>query len=147
MSAVEPEDDVAAQLTKLWADARPQDLRLGASYVGPHRDDLRLLLDGVDVRAYGSQGQQRTAALSLKLSQLGLMEEETGETPILLLDDVFSELDWSRRSLLAQAIGRVQTILTCVDIEASLAGRLSAGRLFDVSGGMLTQRDGVPSPT
>ena len=95
VSAVEPEDDMAAQLTKLWADARPQDLRLGASYVGPHRDDLRLLLDGVDVRAYGSQGQQRTAALSLKLSQLGLMEEETGETPILLLDDVFSELDLS----------------------------------------------------
>lgn len=147
VSAVGPEGDVAAQLMDLWAGARAQDLRLGASYLGPHRDDLKLSLDGVDVRAYGSQGQQRTAALSLKLSQLGLMEEETGETPILLLDDVFSELDGSRRSLLAQAIGRVQTILTCVDIEASLAGRLSAGRLFDVSGGVLTQRDGIPSPT
>ena len=77
---------------------RERDLRFGQSYTGPHRDDFCVRVNDIDIRKYGSQGQQRTAALSLKLAEIRLVEEEIHDTPVLLLDDVLSELDGSRQN-------------------------------------------------
>ncbi len=94
------------------------DILRGTTGIGPHRDDLELLLNGVSLRSFGSQGQQRSGALALKLSQLEYVQQEIGEYPILLLDDVMSELDNNRRSQLLQFIdGRVQTFVTVNDKE------------------------------
>ena len=95
-------------------------MRMYTNY-GPHRDDLALLLCGKELRAFGSQGQLRTAVLSMKLGEIQLIENEMGETPTLLLDDVFSELDARRRNALLQSARGVQTILTCTD-KADAAG-------------------------
>lgn len=90
----------------------------GVSLIGPHRDDLVLTVNGVDVRKYGSQGQQRTTALSLKIAELELVKAETGEYPVLLLDDVMSELDEKRRNhLLFFVGGKVQTFITTTDLD------------------------------
>ena len=80
-----------------------------------HRDDLKIAADGVDLRKFGSQGQQRTAALSLKLAETDVFELRTGERPILILDDVLSELDPERREGLFAAVNGMQTLLTCTD--------------------------------
>ncbi len=115
--------------------ARSSDLARGATSVGPHRDDLALTLNGVDARAYGSQGQQRSCALSLKLAELKVMHEETGEHPILMLDDVLSELDPSRRRQLLEALGDVQTLITCTD-PADLAGA-QVSQLLSIKNGTI----------
>lgn len=101
--------------------ARKRDMAAGTTTFGPHRDDLMLMIDGHDVRVFGSQGQQRTTALSLKLSELSVMHNECGEWPVLLLDDVMSELDPRRRRMLLTCISGVQTIVTCTDMD-DLAG-------------------------
>ena len=103
------------------ARARARDMQAGTTTFGPHRDDLMLEIGGRDVRAFGSQGQQRTTALSLKLSELSVMYNEVGEWPILLLDDVMSELDPQRRRMLLDCIQGVQTLFTCTDMS-DLAG-------------------------
>ncbi len=93
-----------------------EDLRRGATSVGPHRDDLVVLLDGREARSYGSQGQQRTAVVSLKLAEAGLIHARTGERPVLLLDDVLSELDGERRAaLLGEVAAGGQVIMTSVE--------------------------------
>ena len=89
-----------------------------STQVGPHRDDVAFAINERDVQTYGSQGQQRTTALSVKLAEIDLMKEETGEYPILLLDDVMSELDDSRQLHLLETIeGKVQTFLTTTTLE------------------------------
>jgi len=106
---------------------REEELRRCVTLVGPHRDDLAFSVNGVDVQAFGSQGQQRTVALSLKLAEIELIAEETGEYPILLLDDVLSELDRFRRSRLIEAFrGRIQTFVTATSLEG-LDFRSTAG--------------------
>lgn len=98
--------------------ARKEEIRRGITLIGPHRDDIDITFDGISLRVYGSQGQQRTASLSLKLGQLELLRQETGEEPILLLDDVLSELDQERSNLLLkQVVPKVQTFLTTTDIH------------------------------
>lgn len=115
--------------------AREQDERRCMTSVGPHRDDLQLTLDGMDVRAYGSQGQQRTSALSLKLAELTIMKEATGEWPVLLLDDVMSELDPGRRRQLLSRLRGIQTLVTCTDLtdlaeaDVGAAWRVASGTL------------------
>lgn len=115
--------------------AREQDERRCMTSVGPHRDDLQLTLDGMDVRAYGSQGQQRTSALSLKLAELTIMKEATGEWPVLLLDDVMSELDPGRRRQLLSRLRGIQTLVTCTDLtdlaeaDVGAAWRVTSGAL------------------
>lgn len=94
-----------------------KDFRLGYTSVGPHRDDLDIYLNDVEVKTYGSQGQQRTVALSLKLAELEIIKAKTGEYPILLLDDVFSELDIERRNRLLKFTTRTQTFITCTDFD------------------------------
>ena len=113
-----------------------RDVRYGSTTAGPHHDDLALYTDGADVRVYGSQGQQRTTALSLKLAELEMMKEEIGHSPVLLLDDVMSELDQDRQLHLARYIQENQTILTCTGIEDSIR-RLPAGKMFEVQKGKI----------
>jgi DNA replication and repair protein RecF len=114
----EPEKNA---LMRLLHGARALDARRMTTSVGPHRDDLAFLIDGADARAFGSQGQQRTLALSLKLSELEVMREETGEYPVLMLDDVMSELDPDRRRLLLERLSGVQTLIASTD-PSDLAG-------------------------
>lgn len=106
-------------LDKLKAN-RERDIYLGFTSVGPHRDDIAISVNDLDVKKFGSQGQQRTVALSLKLSELEIFKEEMGEYPVLLLDDVLSELDKSRRKKLLEEAQKVQTILTCTHFDGEL---------------------------
>jgi len=108
----------------------------GFSLIGPHRDDLILKINGIDVRKYGSQGQQRTTALSLKIAELELVKAETGEYPVLLLDDVMSELDEIRRNHLLLFVGsKVQTFITTTDLDF----RQKEGKVFFVSKGLIKE--------
>ena len=111
---------------------RRNDLKMKTTSAGPHRDDLNILSDGIDLRAYGSQGQQRTAALSLKLSEIDMYEKAKGDRPILLLDDVFSELDSDRQTYLTESIKKTQTFLTCTGLDELLESRLRADQMFHV---------------
>lgn len=110
-----------------------RDIKLKMTSVGPHRDDFAFLIGEVDIRRYGSQGQQRTAALSLKLSEIELVKKITGDTPILLLDDVLSELDSSRQNYLLNSIGDIQTIITCTGLDEFVNNRFPVNRVFQVS--------------
>lgn len=107
----------AQTLERLLHAARGEDLRRGTTTVGPHRDDFRLLINGRDARLFASQGQQRTAALSLKLAETEVMRRMLDEPPVLLLDDVMSELDIKRRRMLLERLGGVQTLITCTDLS------------------------------
>jgi DNA replication and repair protein RecF len=97
------------------AASRANDLRLKTTTTGPHRDDIKIFVNDLDIRSFGSQGQQRTVALSMKLAELELFRAETGETPILLLDDVFSELDEHRQQRLIDVLKNFQTIITTTE--------------------------------
>ena len=94
-----------------------RDLRLTTTTSGIHKDDLQIQINGRDIRAFGSQGQQRTASLSLKLAEIQLIEEVRGKNPVLLLDDVLSELDEKRQSYLLSSIEGIQTVITCTGME------------------------------
>lgn len=98
---------------KLLENSYDKDIHLKYTSVGCHRDDINIKINDIEVRKFGSQGQKRTTALSLKLSEVKMFELETGEKPILILDDVLSELDNSRQSKLLEHIRGVQTLLTC----------------------------------
>ncbi len=118
---------------------REEELARGVTLVGPHRDDLSFTLDGVDMRTFGSQGQQRAILLSVRLGELEFVKSEVGEDAVLLLDDVSSELDPEKRaSLWAHISGRQQTIITTTD-ERSLAGALGNARLLRVRGGLVEE--------
>jgi DNA replication and repair protein RecF len=108
---------------------------------GPHRDDLRVTVGGVDVRRFGSQGQQRTAALSLKLAELSIIKEETGEDAIILLDDVLSELDEERRSFLIRSLSENQVFISAAGMSAEIRESLPAGRVYFVSDGRAEPED------
>lgn len=116
---------------------RERDIRTGTTSVGPHRDDIGFSVNGTDIRRYGSQGQQRTAALSLKLSQIRLIEEISGEKPVLLLDDVLSELDHHRQNYLLDSIADIQTMISCTGLDDFVHGRLTLDRIFKVEDGMV----------
>ena len=115
--------------------SQERDIRAKMTSVGPHRDDFSFLAGKVDIRKYGSQGQQRTAALSLKLSEIELVKKMTKDTPVLLLDDVLSELDSSRQNYLLNSIGEIQTIITCTGLEEFINNRFEIGRVFKVAEG------------
>lgn len=102
---------------------------------GPHRDDIKISADGIDLRRFGSQGQQRTAALSLKLSEIKIIEEETGEKPILLLDDVLSELDNDRQTYLINSLGENQMFITTTDIVGKVAKSIPKGKVYKIKNG------------
>jgi DNA replication and repair protein RecF len=132
------EAEVQAAYAAELARRRTEEIRRGVTLVGPHRDDLRLLVDGVEARVYGSQGQQRTAALALKLAELDLVREWIGESPILLLDDVMSELDDSRREQVMALTDDVEQILiTCSQQRTFSEAILRRSGLFHVHDGQV----------
>ncbi len=116
------EGEIAEKLKKQLGRNYEKDLRLGFTTVGPHRDDIDFFISGKDAKAYASQGQTRTAALSVKLAEVEIFRELSGEYPVLILDDVMSELDLPRRKKLLKRITSVQTILTCTHAERVLYG-------------------------
>lgn len=123
---------------KYIRNSQDKDMKLKQTTVGPHRDDFSFYVGGIDIRKFGSQGQQRTAALSLKLSEIELVKRLTKDTPILLLDDVLSELDNNRQNYLLNSIGDIQTIITCTGLEEFVNNRFEINKVFKVSGGEVT---------
>ncbi len=121
-------------MDKLLKKNLEKDFRFGYTTIGVHRDDIDIFLNGVEVKTFGSQGQQRTVALSLKLAELENINAITGEYPILMLDDVFSELDSDRQKRLLKFVDRTQTFITCTD-EKKIAGKI-----FEIVNGHLTSK-------
>ena len=114
---------------------RERDIRMKSTSVGPHRDDICFMADNLDIRKFGSQGQQRTAALSLKLSEIELVKKVINDTPILLLDDVLSELDKNRQNYLLDSICDVQTLITCTGLDDFINKRFSINKIIRVENG------------
>ncbi len=123
--------------------SQDKDIKAKMTTVGPHRDDFCFYVGDIDIRKFGSQGQQRTAALSLKLSEIELVKRITKDTPILLLDDVLSELDNNRQNYLLNSIGDIQTIITCTGLEEFVNNRFEINRVFKVTDGVVTIPDGA----
>ena len=121
---------------------REKDRRIGTTSRGPHRDDIEFLINKIDARKYGSQGQQRTCALSVRLAELSLIEEETGESAILLLDDVMSELDISRQEYLIKTLENNQIFITATELPKHILDRFPDGkRIYIKEGKILEEGD------
>ena len=120
---------------------RERDIKLKTTSVGPHRDDLGFFFDDMDVRKFGSQGQQRCAALSLKLSEIELVKSVTKDTPILLLDDVLSELDKNRQNYLLNHIHDIQAMITCTGLDEFVNCRFSIDKIFKVTDGTVVSEN------
>ena len=116
-------------------NSRPQDLKNKSPLTGPHRDDISFFINDIDIRKFGSQGQQRTAALSLKLAEIELVKKIVHDYPILLLDDVLSELDSSRQQHLLAVINHIQTMITCTGLEDFVNNRFKIDKVFKVVSG------------
>lgn len=117
---------------------RDKDIRYKQTGVGPHRDDFSFVVNGIDIRKYGSQGQQRTAALSLKLSEIEIVKKVTGHVPVLLLDDVLSELDSNRQNYLLSTIGNIQTIITCTGLDDFVNNNFQINKVINVVNGTIS---------
>jgi DNA replication and repair protein RecF len=121
-------------------DARKKEIHQGVCLLGPHRDDLEFMVNGINVLTYGSRGQQRTAALSTKLAELNYMRLSTGDEPVLLLDDVFSELDhWRREYLLHQVLQHEQVLLTATDLSGFSSEVLQKAHVYQITNGIMQQ--------
>ena len=127
-------DDFERALKK----SRDKDIKLKTTGVGPHRDDFSFIVNGIDIRKYGSQGQQRTAALSLKLSEIEIVKKVTGHVPVLLLDDVLSELDNNRQNYLLNTIGDIQTIITCTGLDDFVNNNFKINKVINVVKGSIS---------
>lgn len=132
-------ENMEAQLEK----CKEKDLRFGQTSVGPHRDDLCFMIQEIDVRKYGSQGQQRSCALSLKLSEIELVKKSIKETPILILDDVLSELDSNRQNFLLNSIHDIQTIITCTGLDEFVRNRFEINKIFKVVNGTVEAKNSL----
>ncbi|KFL43682.1 recombinase RecF [Lysinibacillus sp. BF-4] len=132
--------EIAAVLTARLNEMKQREFDRGVTLIGPHRDDLQFFVNDYDVQTYGSQGQQRTTALSLKLAEIELIKQETQEAPILLLDDVLSELDDYRQSHLLNTIkGEVQTFVTTTSVEGIEHATIREAKMFHVERGTVTE--------
>lgn len=133
-------EDIEMDFYQELKNSRQRDMKNRTTSRGPHKDDLRLQAGGMDIRKFGSQGQQRTAALSLKLSEIKLIKGETGEYPVLLLDDVLSELDKSRQQYLISSLENVQIFITTTDLSKDVAEALKHIKYFHIKSGTV---DGI----
>ena len=118
---------------------REKDRKYAQTSVGPHRDDISFFIRGVDIRKFGSQGQQRTSALSLKLSEIELVRQTIHDTPVLLLDDVLSELDSNRQNYLLNSIHDIQTMITCTGLDEFVRNRFQIDKVFHVIDGHVSE--------
>jgi len=132
----EPDIDEDNFLKKL-GENQARDIKSKMTSVGPHRDDFGFIVGDVDIRKFGSQGQQRTAALSLKLSEIEIVKNINNDAPILLLDDVLSELDSNRQRFLLDSIGDIQTIITCTGLDEFVNHRFEINKVFKVTNGVV----------
>ncbi len=123
------------KLKESFKGSRDEDISNGTTSVGPHRDDIAIDINGLSARMYGSQGQQRSAAIALKLAEASVIKESFGEQPIALLDDVMSELDENRQDYILNHIKNWQVFITCCDLSQVL--RMSDGSRYKISGGRL----------
>lgn len=128
-------DVTAEAISDVLEKNTERDLRAGTTTAGPHRDDIIFEIDGKDIRTFGSEGQKRTCALSLKLSEIKMIENSIHQEPVLLLDDVLSELDRNRQKMLLSSLNDVQTIVTCTGIDDFIKERMSIDRIFEVKAG------------
>ena len=131
------EQDFESELVRV----RDRDLKFKCTNIGPHKDDICFLINGMDVRKYGSQGQQRTAALSLKLAEIELVKQIIHDTPVLFLDDVLSELDSRRQNFLLDSIGNIQTMITCTGLDEFINNRFSINKIFKVVNGTVSSME------
>ncbi len=139
-AAAPPVKEVRETFLAYLKQARPEEINRGLTLIGPHRDDMHFLVDGIDLTLYGSRGQQRTAALSTKLAEISLMKQSTGETPVLLLDDVMSELDADRRRHIINIVNQAeQAILTTTDWDDYEPAFRQQATCFTVSMGQLQE--------
>ena len=120
---------------------RQRDIRMKSTSVGPHRDDVCFIVGNLDIRRFGSQGQQRTAALSLKLAEIELVKRVIGDTPVLLLDDVLSELDKHRQNYLLDSIHDIQTLITCTGVDEFVNHRFEVYKVFHVQSGQVIKEN------
>ncbi|TDT50501.1 DNA replication/repair protein RecF [Fonticella tunisiensis] len=131
------------ELYKYYTENIMEDAEKGYTLKGPHRDDIIIKINGADARIYGSQGQQRTAALSLKLSELEIIKSEVSEYPVLLLDDVLSELDINRQHFLLDALKEIQTVLTCTSLNDINEFHFENKDVFKVTAGKIEKFNAV----
>lgn len=131
------EEELESALKK----SRETDLKQRTTMVGPHRDDLSFVVNGIDIRRFGSQGQQRTAALSLKLAEIELVKKIVKDYPILLLDDVLSELDSRRQEHLLSGIKHIQTIITCTGLDDLVTHSFHIDRVFQIVNGTVKEEN------
>ncbi|MGN0299248.1 MAG: DNA replication/repair protein RecF [Lachnospiraceae bacterium] len=122
----------ASELERQLFQSKERDFRHKTTMTGPHRDDIIIMIDGIDIRKYGSQGQQRTAALSMKMAEIELVREYVKDTPVLLLDDVLSELDSKRQMQLLNSIKGIQTMITCTGLDDFVNHRFHVDKVFQV---------------
>lgn len=120
------------EFEKVLADKVHVDLNYMSTQTGPHRDDIMFMINGIDARRFGSQGQQRTVALSLKIAEIKLVKNIINDNPILLLDDVMSELDSSRREALLEEIKDIQTIITCTGYDDFIKEQVVINNVYHV---------------
>ena len=118
---------------KKLKETRDTDIKNQYTMIGPHRDDISFKVEDKDIRKFGSQGQKKTTAISLKLSELEMLKEKINDTPVLLLDDVFSELDETRQKLLVSNLKGIQTIITCTGIKKNIFDLLKPEKVFNVA--------------
>lgn len=136
----ENEENIKKSFIKELEKFRAIDIRRGLTHKGPHRDDILFYINDMEVKTFGSQGQQRTTLLSLKIAELKFMKNETNFYPILLLDDVFSELDTERQRFLMKFINEIQTFITCTDVEYFKNLQLKDYSLFNVIEGKIYKK-------
>lgn len=134
----EPDVEIEDFEAKLRS-SQEKDSKLKQTSVGPHRDDFCFIVGNIDIRRFGSQGQQRTAALSLKLSEIELVKKIMKDTPVLLLDDVLSELDSNRHNYLLNSIGDIQTIISCTGLDEFVNNRFEIDKVFKVVEGTVVE--------
>ena len=132
-------DELIDEYRNMLEESREDDIRLKSTTKGIHRDDFEIKIDGLSAKQFGSQGQQRSCAITLKLSEAALLKNITGEDPVVLLDDVMSELDQQRQHYILNKVKDFQVFITCCDLINTL--QLEEGKIFYVEDGIFTEKN------
>lgn len=135
ISTIKNSGDIKRSFYESLVKNRDKDIEKRITSIGPHRDDFTVLINGIDAKSFGSQGQQRSAVLTIKFSSLKIIREITSEYPVLLLDDVLSELDFSRKRYVLTSINEIQTVITCTGIEDLTNYLDNSSKVFKVKDG------------
>lgn len=137
LTSVKNVSEASEELLGQFEKNRKKDIEKGSTSVGPHRDDFDIKINGIDTRSFGSQGQQRTAILTIKFASIDIIKSISGEAPVLLLDDVLSELDIKRQQYILNSLDGIQTLITCTGIEDIKSYIKKDFRIFEISNGKL----------